>query len=78
MSHSAWGEALCLKRVCEDVPLISYPELWGNPRSLGFGFDQELEGLAPDATSFSRATLLAEMAVLTKIFTGSPYKRPLF
>ena len=64
MSHSAWGEALCLKRVCGDVPWISYPELWGNPRSLGFGFDQELEGLAPDAASFGSANLIAEMAVL--------------
>ena len=23
MSHSAWGEALCLQRVCGDVPCIS-------------------------------------------------------
>ena len=64
MSHSAWGEALCLQRVCGDVPWISYPELWGNSRSLGFGFDQELEGLAPDANSFSSANLIAELAVL--------------
>ena len=63
MSHSAWGEALCLKRVCGDVPWISYPELWGNPISLGFGFDQELEGLAPDTNSFSSANLIAELAV---------------
>ena len=63
MSHSAWGEALCLQRVCGDVPLISYPELWGNSRSLGFGFDQELEGLAPDTNSFSSANLIAELAV---------------
>ena len=63
MSRSAWGEALCLQRVCGDVPLISYPELWGNSRSLGFGFDQELEGLAPDTNSFSSANLIAELAV---------------
>ena len=64
MSHSAWGEALCLQRVCRHVPWISYPELWGNSISLGFGFDQELEGLAPDANSFSSANLIAELAVL--------------
>ena len=64
MSHSAWGEALCLQRVCGDVPLISYPELWGNSRSLGFGFDQALDGFEPDATSFSSANLIAELAVL--------------
>ena len=63
MSHSAWGEALCLQRVCGDVPLISYPELWGNSRSLGFGFDQALDGFEPDATSFSSANLIAELAV---------------
>ena len=64
MSHSAWGEALCLQRVCGDVPLISYPELWGNSRSLGFGFDHALDGFEPDATSFSSANLIAELAVL--------------
>ncbi len=64
MSHSAWGEALCLKRVCSDLPWISYPELWGNPRSLGFGFDQSLDGLIPDATSFGSANLIAELALL--------------
>ncbi|QNI50201.1 glycosyl transferase/ family 1 [Synechococcus sp. RS9915] len=63
MSHSAWGEALCLQRVCGDVPCISYPELWGNSRSLGFGFDQALDGFEPDATSFSSANLIAELAV---------------
>ena len=63
MSHSVWGEALCLQRVCGDVPLISYPELWGNSRSLGFGFDQALDGFEPDATSFSSANLIAELAV---------------
>jgi len=64
MSHSAWGEALCLKRVSRHVPWISYPELWGNPRSLGFGFDRALEGYEPEATSFSSANLIAELAVL--------------
>ena len=64
MSHSAWGEALCLQRVCKDLPWISYPELWGNPRSLGFGFDQSLDGLVPDAKKFSSANLIAELALL--------------
>ena len=64
MSHSAWGESLCLKRSCRDVPWISYPELWGNPRSLGFGFDQSLDGLKPDATTFSSTNLITELALL--------------
>ena len=64
MSHSAWGESLCLRRVCRDVPWISYPELWGNPRSLGFGFDQSLDGLTPEATRFSSANLITELALL--------------
>ena len=64
MSHSGWGEALCLKRVCGDLPWISYPELWGNPRSLGFGFDNSLAGIVPDATIFSSPNLLAELALL--------------
>ena len=64
MSHSAWGESLCLKRVCRNVPWISYPELWGNPRSLGFGFDQSLDGLTPEATVFKSANLVTELALL--------------
>ena len=64
MSHSAWGESLCLQRSCRNVPWISYPELWGNPRSLGFGFDQSLDGLMPDTTTFSTANLITELALL--------------
>ena len=37
--------------------------MWGNSRSLGFGFDQE-PGATPDANSFSSANLIAELAVL--------------
>jgi len=64
MSHSAWGEALCLKRICRDLPWISYPELWGNPRSLGFGFDQSLNGFSPNTTCFSSANLITELSLL--------------
>ena len=64
MSHSGWGEALCLRRVCRDLPWISYPELWGNSLSLGFGFDEALVGIEPDASIFSSANLLAELALL--------------
>jgi len=64
MSHSAWGESLLIRRICREVPWISYPELWGNPRSLGFGFDQSLDGLFPDATTFSTANLITELTLL--------------
>ena len=64
MSHSAWGEALCLKKVCRHRPWISYPELWGHPRALGFGFDRALDGLAPDPSVFCSANLVTELAVI--------------
>ena len=64
MSHSGWGEALCLKRVCGDLPWISYPELWGNPRSLGFGFDKSLDGLIPDTSIFNSINLITELSLL--------------
>ena len=44
IAHSAWGEALELKASWPTTPLIVLPELWGNPQSLGFGFDDALKG----------------------------------
>ena len=64
LSHSAWGEALYLERFSKDLPWISYPELWGNTRSLGFGFDESLNGFKPDTSFFSSANLITELSVL--------------
>ena len=64
LCHSAWGEALLLADACGQVPWICYPELWGTPRALGFGFDHGLDGLAPAPHTFSSENLVSELAIL--------------
>ena len=50
--HTAWGEALGLKTIWPDRPLIAFPELWGSPLALGYGFDQSISGDWPDPELF--------------------------
>lgn len=40
--HSGWGEGLYLRDLWPDVPLVAYPELYGSPLLVGFGFDRDL------------------------------------
>ena len=64
LAHSAWGEALQLRRIWGSaMPIVVYPELWGHPRALGFGFDDALAGLAPVGDGFCRQNLLADLAL---------------
>ena len=64
LAHSAWGEALQLRRVWgSSMPIVVYPELWGHPQALGFGFDDALNGLSPMGDNFSRQNLLVELAL---------------
>ena len=64
LAHSAWGEALQLRRIWgSSMPIVVYPELWGHPRALGFGFDDALTGLAPVGDGFRRQNLLADLAL---------------
>ena len=64
IAHSAWGEALELKATWPMTPLIVLPELWGNPQSLGFGFDDALKGQKIDPEIFCQQNICAEQAVL--------------
>ena len=64
IAHSAWGEALELREAWPTTPLIVLPELWGNPQSLGFGFDDALTGQEIDPEVFSQQNGCAEHAVL--------------
>ena len=41
--HSGWGEARNLRDIFPRTPLVVFPELWGHPRALGYGFDHHLE-----------------------------------
>jgi glycosyltransferase involved in cell wall biosynthesis len=64
LAHSAWGEALQLRRIWgASMPIVVYPELWGHPQALGFGFDDALNGMSPVGDAFSRQNLLADLAL---------------
>jgi glycosyltransferase involved in cell wall biosynthesis len=40
-----------------------YPELWGHPQALGFGFDDALNGMSPLGDDFNRQNFLADLAL---------------
>jgi glycosyltransferase involved in cell wall biosynthesis len=47
VAHSAWGEAMPIKRIWPEASLVVYPELWGSERSLGVGYDPLQPNLSP-------------------------------
>ena len=47
IAHSGWGEALPVKRLWPQTPLVVYPELWGSARALGEGYDPLQPPLTP-------------------------------
>ena len=47
LAHCGWGEALPVKDVWKDVPLIVWPELWLQPQHLGYGSDPLLGNASP-------------------------------
>ena len=61
--HSGWGEARELRAVFPNTPLVVFPELWGHPEALGFGFDRHLDGQAADPSWFSNQNQLAAEAI---------------
>ncbi|MFM7677195.1 MAG: glycosyltransferase [Synechococcus sp.] len=64
--HSAWGEALHLQKVWPDCRWIAYPEIYGSPACLGYGFCRPLEQLSPqEAQRIDRQNLLATAALTT-------------
>jgi glycosyltransferase involved in cell wall biosynthesis len=46
IAHSGWGEAIPIKDIWPQTPLVVYPELWGSPLALGDGFDPQQMPLA--------------------------------
>lgn len=63
--HSAWGDGLHLRSVWPAALFIAYPELYGSPRCLGYGFDPLLPALTNKVSeSIDRQNLLASAAVL--------------
>ena len=61
--HSGWGEAQQLRDVFPSTPLVVFPELWGTPEALGFGFDQHLEGESANTDWFTAQNQLAADAI---------------
>lgn len=61
--HSGWGEAHNLREVFPCTPLIVFPELWGHPRALGYGFDRHLDGQTADPRWFAEQNQLCGEAI---------------
>ena len=61
--HSGWGEASCLRQVFPTTPLIVFPELWGSPLALGYGFDSHLDGDNADPLWFEEQNGVAAEAI---------------
>jgi glycosyltransferase involved in cell wall biosynthesis len=62
--HSSWGEGLYLRDVWPQQRLLGYPELFGSPGVMGYGFDQDLGD--PDAdlcAAIRRRNLLGLAAI---------------
>ena len=63
--HSGWGEGLHLRAVWPEAVLLAYPELYGSPPCLGYGFDPRLPAISPQLEEcMDRQNLLASAAVL--------------
>lgn len=78
--HTAWGEALGLNTIWPDRPLITFPELWGSPLALGYGFDQSIGGNWPDPELFIEQNNLARQGIETASVSmvASPSQRDSF
>ncbi len=61
--HSGWGEAHNLREVFPSTPLIVFPELWGHPQALGYGFDRHLDGQPADPQWFAEQNQLCVEAI---------------
>jgi len=64
LAHSGWGEALQLRGVWEQIPIVVMPELWGCPSALGFGFDDALNGKSLDGDPFLLPNLVSELSIV--------------
>ena len=61
--HSGWGEARRLREVFPTTPLVVFPELWGSPEALGFGFDHHLKELSPPPGCFDEQNKMSADAI---------------
>ncbi len=64
MYHCSWGEGLYLRDVWPDQRLVAYPELYGSPLVMGYGFDQSLGAVPPDlCIALHHLNLLSQAAI---------------
>ncbi len=64
LAHSGWGEALQLRSVWRNTPLIVMPELWGHASALGIGFDPDLNGKTLYGDPFLLPNLVSELCII--------------
>jgi len=78
--HTAWGEALGIQTIWPDRPVIAFPELWGSPLALGYGFDQAIRGDGPDPELFLEQNNCARQGIeaASVSLVASPSQRDSF
>lgn len=62
--HSSWGEGLYLREIWPEQRLVAYPELYGTPRALGYGFDPALGEPSPELCAAIRHRNLLSLAAI--------------
>ena len=63
-AHPGWGEALYLKDIWPDAPLLTYQEFYYNARGVDYDFDPDLQGL-PDWQACARLRMKNANLLLT-------------
>ena len=79
--HCSWGEGLYLRDVWPEQRLVAYPELYGSPLVMGYGFDQSLGPVPADLSiSMHHLNLLSQAAIATSdaLICPTRYQRDSF
>ena len=81
-AHPGWGEALYLKDIWPEVPLLTYQEFYYNARGVDYDFDPDLQGV-PDWQACARlrmknANLLLMLQASDWSMTPTEFQRSTF
>lgn len=82
LAHSGWGEALYVKDVFPDHPLIAYCEFYHHRQHANVGFDPEYPTLSGSEDAWSlrtrNAALLLTLTAMDRGVSPTPWQRSLF